>query len=389
MKRSIFAFTAACFLSASTTFAAVSPIVVPTGMTLEKLPAELSTPRFLTFSKGGDMIVGSGSAKVYRLKAPYIKSEVLVDFGGYPHSVAFRETDKGSELWVGDSDGLYKVLYDAAKTYKKADFTKVVALPAGGGHSSRTVKIGPDNKVYVSLGIANNCSVQFLDESFPESDRRGGIYQLDESKSPVALKPYGRGLRNPIGFNWHPETEIMYADNNGPDHWGYDEPREVFEEVKEGSFFGMPWFQFVKGKVVVDTCAPADKAPALLSEVEKPVATFDARTAPMEVLFVGKDQLKAAWEHSALVALHGSWGVPAGGGDADRRHPKIVLVEFKDGRATGKVTDLLTGFQNAKGERVARPVGLAFGPDDALYFTSDAEGEGVYRLTLTSKDAAK
>ncbi len=383
MTHKLLTLTAACILWASTGFAAALPIQAPTGMTVEKLPAVLSTPRFLTFSKEGDMIVGSGSGRIYRLKAPYITSEVLADFAGYPHSVAFRQKAGVQELWVGETNGVFKATYDTKKTLKSSDFTKVVDLPGGGGHSSRTVKIGPDNKVYVSLGIANNCSIQYLSNSYPFQDRRGGIFVVEESAGGAVLSPFGSGLRNPVGFNWHPTSKVMYADNNGPDHWGFDLPREVFVEVNEGSFFGMPWFQVIKGKVTADSCAPSDKAPRLASAVELPVASFDARSAPMEVQFVGHSQLFPSWENSALVALHGSWGVPAGGGDADRRKPKIVLVEFVNGKATGKVSDVLTGFQDARGDRYARPVGMAFGPDNALYFTSDAENEGVFRLTVT------
>jgi len=389
MKNTFLALTTACFLGASTAMAAPFPVTAPAGMTVEKLPAELSSPRFLTFSKEGDMIVGSQAGKIYRLKAPYTSSEVLVDFGGYPHSVALRTTARGQELWVGETAGVWKAPYNSGSTLKRGDFEKVVSLPGGGGHSSRTVKIGPDNRAYVSLGISNNCSVQFLDESFPAQDRRGGIYVIDETGTTPELEPFGRGLRNPIGFNWHPTTNVMYADNNGPDHWGFEEPREVFVEVNDGSFFGMPWYQVIKGKVTADTCAPAEKAPQLASTVELPVATFDARSAPMEVQFVGESQLFSSWQGSALVALHGSWGVPAGGGDADRREPKVVLVEFVDGKATGKVTDILTGFQNANGDRLARPVGLAFGPDNALYFTSDAEGPGVYKVTVSTPSPVK
>lgn len=358
-----------------------SPIVAPEGVHVEKI-ADLDTPRFLTFSKGGDMIVGSGAGKVYRLKAPYTKSETLVDFGSYPHSVDFRQVGDVEELWIGDTGGLYKVAYDSSKTYAKGDFEKVVSLPAGGGHSSRTVKVREDGTVFVSGGIASNCSIQYLDYSYPEDQRRGGIWRLDESVKPAKLVPFGTGLRNPIGINFHPVTHIMYANNNGPDHWGFDIPREVFVEVQEGDFFGMPWYQTIDGEVKVDSCAPADTQPRPIQDVEKPVATFDARNAPMETLFVPEGYLKKEWENSALVALHGSWAVPPGGGDADRRHPKLVLVEFVDGKATGQVKDILTGFQYANGERYARPVGLAFGPDKALYMTSDAENAGVFKVTV-------
>jgi glucose/arabinose dehydrogenase len=90
-----------------------------------------------------------------------------------------------------------------------------------------------------------------------------------------------------------------------------------------------------------------------------------------------------ALEFDALVALRGSWGTQPGGGalgnPATRRAPKIVAVRFEDGRAK-RVDDLLTGFQLDDGERWARPVGVAIGPDGALYFTSDSGINGLFRL---------
>jgi glucose/arabinose dehydrogenase len=99
--------------------------------------------------------------------------------------------------------------------------------------------------------------------------------------------------------------------------------------------------------------------------------------------FVPKDAMDARLEFDAVVALHGSWGTKPGGGfmgsAATRRPPKIVVVRFQNGKAM-RVDDLVTGFQLPDGERWARPAGVAFGPDGALYFSSDSEINGLFRL---------
>jgi len=83
------------------------------------------------------------------------------------------------------------------------------------------------------------------------------------------------------------------------------------------------------------------------------------------------------------VALHGSWGTKPGGGfignSATRRVPKLVAVRFEHGEAV-RVDDLVSGFQLPDGERWARPAGVAFGPDGALYFSSDSDNRGLFRL---------
>jgi len=93
----------------------------------------------------------------------------------------------------------------------------------------------------------------------------------------------------------------------------------------------------------------------------------------------------AAWAGAAVVALHGSWATRPRGGwigpKASRRPPWLALVRFgKDGAAS--VEPLVEGFQNAAGERLARPVGVLFGADGALYFSSDGGAvEGLFRLS--------
>jgi glucose/arabinose dehydrogenase len=103
----------------------------------------------------------------------------------------------------------------------------------------------------------------------------------------------------------------------------------------------------------------------------------------MGVAFVPAGALGRALEHDAIVALRGSWGTKPTGGfigsAATRRPPRLVAVRFKDGEAV-RVDDLVTGFQLVNGDRWARPVGVAVGPDGALYFTSDSDTNGLFRL---------
>ena len=105
----------------------------------------------------------------------------------------------------------------------------------------------------------------------------------------------------------------------------------------------------------------------------------------MGVAFVPASAWDGRFAGNAIVALKGSWGtLPAGGmfGDrATRRAPALMMVRFDNGLAKD-VVDLVSGFQLADGERLARPVGVAFGPDGALYFTSDSHLEGLFRLRL-------
>lgn len=354
-------------------------VQVPTGLRLELLTADLDGPRLLTFAANGDLFIGSSSGHVYRLMPPYTSPEVLVDLDGYPHSVAFRK----GEIFIARTNGLYRAPYHPGQKQLDPDVvTLLAALPAGGGHSSRTVGVGPDGRLYLSLGISHNCSNQYLDDGYPPDDRRGGIMVLEEEGGKPHWKAYASGLRNPVGFAWQPKTGALYASNNGPDHWGFELPPEYFSRIDAGSFHGMPWFQYDGDRIRRDSCIRT-RPPRPARDVTLPAATFPARNAPLGMTFVPEGALHKALELDAIVALHGSWATrPAGdhsGNKATRRPPKIVAVRFENGRAL-RVDDLITGFQLPDGRRWARPAGVAMGPDGALYFTSDSDTHGLFRL---------
>ncbi len=352
---------------------------VPKGFRLTLLTDQLDGPRLLTFADNGDLFIGAKSGKVYRMAPPYTSPEVLVTLNNYPHSVALRR----GELLIACTDGLYRAPYQPGqKEIPAKSVTLLARLPGGGGHNSRSVGVGPDGRVYASLGIQGNCSDQYLDASYPFDERRGGVLVLRETGGKAQWETFVSGLRNPVGFAWQPQTGVMYASNNGPDHLGYEQPPEYFSRLTAGSFHGMPWFQFDGQRLRRDDCA-SSRPPRPQAEVVAPVATFPPRNAPMGVTFVPPGAMSKPLAFDAIVALHGSWATRPGGGylgaDATRRPPKIVAVRFNNGEAQ-RVDDLVTGFQLANGERWARPVGVAIGPDGALYFTSDGGTHGLFRL---------
>ena len=355
---------------------------VPAGYRLE-LVAEMERPRMLTRAADGVLLAGSASQYVYRLEPPYDEARVLAEVSGFAHGVALR----GDDLWVAASNGLYRAPYNPGARpgrLSRGDFRKVMPLPTG-GHPSRTIAVGPDARLYLSLGISGNCSDEYLGPGYDFDDYRGGVLVLVEDAGATRWQVYASGLRNPVGFDWHPDTGALYASNHGPDHHGYDLPPEYFSRLDAGSFHGMPWFQFDGRAMAPDDCI-AGKPPR--TDAVPPVATFPARNGPMGVAFVPRTDgaaIEAAWAGDAVVALHGSWATRPHGGwvgsRASRRPPWLALVRFEDGEAV-RVEALIEGFQNASGERLARPVGIAFGTDGALYFSSDGGAiEGLFRLT--------
>lgn len=350
---------------------------VPEGMRVDFL-APLNGPRFLTLGPGNELLVGSQNTDIFRLKWPYTIPETLVTLTGRNHSVAYRD----GKIFVAETGGLYTAPYSGPlSTPQPGDFSLVTALPSQtGGHWSRTVIVGPDQKLYIGIGISSNCSDEYLDNSYPFERRRGGIYVLDESSVTPLLTPYSSGLRNPIGLAFHPGTGILYATNAGSDNLGFDQPPEVFATLSQGSFHGMPWFQYYNGAFRSGECATSSP-PRPANDATPPAVTFDARSTPEGITFVTNPVFGPEFTNNALIAVHGSWAVPPGGNNASRRPPKIVMVRFSGTAPTG-VMDIVTGFQRADGSRFARPCGMVMGPEGNLYFTSDqGEVTGLFRLT--------
>ncbi|HEY5791196.1 MAG TPA: sugar dehydrogenase, partial [Gammaproteobacteria bacterium] len=354
-------------------------VQVPAGYTLELVSDRLERPRMARFTPAGELLIGSRSGKLYRLRADASEPELLADLGGYPHAVAVR----GDELLVARTEGLYRAAYRAGQPpLARDDFSLLLRLPSGGGHSSRTVAVGPDGRVYVSVGISGNCSEEYLDDSFPFPIRRGGVFVLDESRTRPEWAPFASGLRNPVGFDWNPADGVLYATNNGPDHHGFEQPPEYFSRLERNSFHGMPWFVHDGDKLRRDPCQ-GSTPPRPEGHVWPPAATFPARNAPLGMAFVPPAAADPRLAGDAVVALHGSWAtLPDGGPNGDpasRRPPKLVLVRFAGGVPV-QVDDLVTGFQLADGARWARPAGVAVAADGTLYFTSDDGLQGLFRL---------
>ena len=354
---------------------------VPENFILETVNLTLRQPRIIHFS-GQRMFVGSKANTVYWLDPPYDQAHVLAKINNYPHSVVLRR----GEIFIATTDAIYRAEYSLDSQGKptpiNSDQLKLfVHLPGGSGHNSRTLKQGPDGHLYVSLGIRGNCSDEYLDHSYPFDKKRGGIFMINEDTDPPLLEPFASGLRNPVGMGWHPMTKVLYASNNGPDHLGYEQPPEYFAKVTEGSFHGMPWYQYDGEKLYQDSCINS-QAPQSMDQVSLPVATFPGRNAPLDLTFLTDNSQFDAWQGNAVVALHGSWATSNGTANGDptsRRSPKLVMVRFNQGEAVD-VVELLTGFQVKDGQRWARPAGIALGTDGALYFSSDAGAQGLYRL---------
>jgi glucose/arabinose dehydrogenase len=314
-----------------------------------------SAPRLMTFGPNGALYVAAGPS-VFAAPAPGSVIRAASGFSG-AHSVVFR----GADLYVAAADGVYR-LKDAltADLEIRSQPEKIVDLPVGAGHSTRTMVFGPDGRMYVSAGSSCNFCV--------ESDgRRAAITRYEADGSGATL--FARGLRNSVGLAWHPLTGELWATDNGGDGLGDDVPPEEINVIREGGDYGWPDCYADQRAVNWGLQAQPGRCASTLG----PEVAMQAHSAPLGISFYTGRQFPSSYIGDAFVAFHGSW---------NRNTPtgyKVVRVRASSGRGAG-YEDFLWGFLDLSSRtRSGRPVHALAGPDGALYVSDDATGN-IYRV---------
>lgn len=225
-------------------------------------------------------------------------------------------------------------------------------------HGWKHIDFGPDGKLYVPVGApCNICEVEGLS---------GTIARLDPDGS--NLEVVARGVRNSVGFDWHPETGEMYFTDNGRDLWGNERPPEELNRVtRAGAHFGFPHRY---GSDLVD-----EEYPSGMSDTDftPPAVELPAHSAPLGIEFYTAVMFPQEYRNQLFLASHGSW---------NRNPPrgyKIRLVRFEGGEPTGEYEDFVTGW--LIDERYwGRPVDMEIAPDGAL-LVSDDHNDLIYRIS--------
>jgi glucose/arabinose dehydrogenase len=238
-------------------------------------------------------------------------------------------------------------------------------LPPGGLHPRRTIGFDRAGWLYVSVGSScNNC----------------GDVGSPEYATMVRMKPDGtertvwaRGLRNAIGFAWHPSTHRLWAWDNGSDDRGDTIPSEELNLLEEGKHYGWP---SCYGRRVVDRIALQDESivPIDCSRTRGMVRGYRAHSAPVAFVFYNGRQFPSRYRHDGFVAFHGSW---------NRENPagyKVVRVRFRHGRPMG-FQDFVRGWLIENGQaQFGRPAGLVVARDGSMLITDDNNGT-IYRVS--------
>jgi glucose/arabinose dehydrogenase len=323
----------------------------------------------------------------------------LINGLNQPHGLAFT----GGTLYVAESDQVDAFTYRAGSVSGKRVVVdglpdkKSPDLRGAYAHALKSVAIGEDGTVYVSIGSTGNVSAEDRDAD----PQRAAILRVPAAGGKPTV--FARGVRNGTGLAVDPDGGVWTAVNNrdniaypydGPDQGrveqGYvnDHPLEPLARLTQGRDLGWPYcnpdpdlkpgeedspLSYTRRPFVRDVQNNPDGKKldcAALPPVEQGMG---AHSAPLGLSFATSPGLPGAYGPGALVGVHGSW---------NRRPPRAPEVSFfawRDG-TLGPQQTLLTGFQGADGSRWGRPVMAVQGPDRALYVSDDFAG-AVYRVT--------
>jgi len=243
-------------------------------------------------------------------------------------------------------------------------------LPDAGQHHTRTVQIGPDHKMYISVGsTCNEC-----EEPNPEA-----ATILRASLDGKTRTIFASGLRDTIGWGWHPVTGELWGMDHGIDWLGDDMPEEV-NKLESGRHYGWP-FIYADNKVNPRVDASGDMKKSEWLKTAKPMEFgYTGHAAPMQLAFYNATQFPKEFESDAFISMHGSWNRKTAAGY------EVLRMKFKDGKAVA-LEPFVTGFITPEGEK-GRPCGTAVAKDGSLLFTDDRNGI-LYRVSYEGKETAR
>lgn len=232
-------------------------------------------------------------------------------------------------------------------------------------HTARVCDIGPDDKLYISLGQPYNVPPPEKLEKYDQWGI-GGIIRLD--RDGTNREVYARGIRNSVGQDFRPGTDELWFTDNQVDGMGDDiPPGELNRSTRAGQHFGFPWYGggLVRTKQYIDSEPPPDTVP--------PVVEFEPHAADLGVLFYDGTLFPESYRHGVFSAQHGSWNrtVPVGA--------RVMFTPVNADGSVGEPTAFAEGWLTPTGEYLGRPVDVAELPDGSILVSDDLAG-AIYRI---------
>ncbi|MBX2912545.1 MAG: sorbosone dehydrogenase family protein [Cyclobacteriaceae bacterium] len=339
----------------------LNTIKLPPGFTIS-VYAEVDNARSMALSPSGTLYVGNRNGdKVYAVRDTdgdhkADKRWVIASGLNMPNGVAFKNGD----LYVAEVSRILK-FKDIEGHLSNPGAPEVVydQYPIETHHGWKYISFGPDGKLYVPVGApCNICE--------PKKPIYATITRMDPDGSNMEI--YASGIRNTVGFTWHPQTKELWFTDNGRDMMGDDVPPcELNSAPKAGMNFGYP---YCHGGNIKDP-EFGDKRPC--SDFTPPVQNLNAHVAPLGLKFYTGDMFPEAYRNQIFIAEHGSWNRTLKSGHL------VSLVKIENGKSVGYETFAEGWLDHDTQEAWGRPVDIFVMPDGSM-LVSDDKGGMVYRI---------
>jgi glucose/arabinose dehydrogenase len=272
----------------------------------------------------------------------------------------------GNSFYVANTDAVLRFPYVPGETQIRGPGVKVADLPAGkiNHHWTKNIIASEDgSKLYATVGSNSNVAENGMENEV----NRAAILEIDLLTGTTRL--FASGLRNPNGMAWQPQSKVLWTVANERDELGSDLVPDYMTSVKDGGFYGWPYSYY--GQTVDTRVTPP--RPDLVAKAIAPDYALGAHTASLGLMFYTGKDLPQKYLNGAFIGQHGSWN------RKPRSGYKVIFVPFSDGRPAGPSQDILTGFVNAGGDAMGRPVGLTTDRTGAILVADDV-GNVIWRV---------
>jgi glucose/arabinose dehydrogenase len=364
---------------------------VPDGFKIALFAEELSGPRQMRVAPNGDIFVAetrAGRIRVLRAADGEPKPSIDEIYASGLHSpfgIAFFPSGNPQWVYVANTDSVVRFPYKAGDTKASGKAEMVVAeLPHGWGHSTRDIAFSSDGKrMLISVGSGSNDADGIGKapegaQSWIGNHPLGAAWDTETDRADVLMfDPDGKhpgvfatGIRNCVGLAIHPKTGNLYCSTNERDGLGDNLVPDYVTRVREGAFYGWPWFY------ISDNEDPRHlgERPDLKGKVTVPDVLIQAHSASLGLAFYNGSLFPAEYSGDGFAAEHGSWN------RSKRTGYKVIRIRLRDGIPTGEYEDFITGFVINDSEVWGRPVGVAVAHDGALLVSEDGNGT-IWRVT--------
>ncbi|WP_027067033.1 PQQ-dependent sugar dehydrogenase [Maribacter sp. Hel_I_7] len=339
---------------------------LPEGFQIEVYARGVDGARSMAMGDNGTLFVGTRTENnVYAIQdtdGDFKADNIMVlDTMEVPNGIAMLNGD----LYVAQVGSLWK--YPNIEKQLGGDLEKELIyddFPTEFHHGWKYIAFGPDDKLYVPVGAPCN-----ICNRTDEDERYATISRMDPDGSNREI--YARGVRNSVGFTWHPDTKEMWFTDNGRDMLGDDIPPCELNKVTEvGQHFGYP---FCHGGIVKDP-EFGDLHPC--SDFVSPALQLDAHVAPLGIKFYTGNMFPSEYKGKAFIAEHGSWN------RSKKVGYRIMMVNIEDGEAVSTEPFIDGWLNEVEQKATGRPVDILLLKDGSMLI-SDDYGDAIYRVSYS------